>query len=170
MEKSGIKVIQSAFASRLDILEHLLRRAEEASGESTTFLNHRIAPDMFPFGTQIAFTCNQPRNFSRWCQGQAAENLDPEVASVRQARSYIIDTKELLLSITCDDSKLAEATRVDLGPSTYIDMPGISYVNDFLIPNFYFHLVTAYNILRMTGLDIGKRDYMLHLVPHIMER
>lgn len=169
MEKSYIKGIQSMFASRLDTLEHLLRRAEEEAGESSTFLDRRIAPDMLPFGTQIAFTCNQPRNFSRWCQGQPADNLDPEVTSVLQASGYIINTKELLGSIACDDSKLAEATRIDLGTDTYIEMSGAAYVNDFLIPNFYFHLVTTYNILRMTGLDIGKRDYMLHLVPYVRQ-
>ena len=169
MEKSDIKAIQSMFASRLDTLEHLLRRAEEASGESTSFLDQRIAPDMFPLGTQIAFTCNQPRNFSRWCRGQPADNLNPEVASVQQASSYIINTQELLVTIICDDSKLAETTRVDLGPDTYIELSGASYVHDFLIPNFYFHLVTTYNILRMIGLEVGKRDYMLHLVPYVRQ-
>lgn len=169
MEQSEIKVIQSIFASRLSTLEHLLRTGNEASGEHADVLERRIAPDMLPFGTQIAFTCNQPRNFSRWCQGQAADNLNPEVTSVQQASDYIIETKKLLASITCDDSKLAESARVDLGTDTYLEMSGESYVNDFLIPNFYFHLVTAYNILRMIGLDIGKHDYMLHLVPHVKQ-
>lgn len=46
-----------------------------------------------------------------------------------------------------------------------VELTGSVYVNQFLIPNFYFHLVTAYNILRMAGVTIGKKDYMMHLMP-----
>ncbi|MEM8614014.1 MAG: DUF1993 family protein, partial [Cyanobacteria bacterium P01_H01_bin.105] len=45
----------------------------------------------------------------------------------------------------------------------------IAYIDDFLIPNFYFHMVTAYDILRMAGVPIGKRDYMMHLVPSLKQ-
>ena len=60
-----------------------------------------------------------------------------------------------------------EFTRIDLSEGLYIKMFGRDYVNDFLIPNFYFHMVTAYDILRMNGVPIGKRDYMMHLVPFL---
>ncbi|XQQ07957.1 MAG: DUF1993 family protein [Leptolyngbya sp. IPPAS B-1204] len=81
--------------------------------------------------------------------------------SVRQS------ARELLLGINVEDAKLAEVTRIDLGQSLYIELSGNAYVNEFLIPNFYFHMVTAYDILRMAGVPIGKRDYMMHLVPLI---
>lgn len=72
-----------------------------------------------------------------------------------------------LLGVNAEDAKLAEVTRIDLGQSLYVELPGNAYVNEFLIPNFYFHMVTAYDILRMAGVPIGKRDYMMHLVPLI---
>ena len=53
---------------------------------------------------------------------------------------------------------------------TQHDACGAGYINDFLIPNFYFHLVTAYDILRMSGLDLGKPDYMTHLLPFVKQR
>ncbi|GAP96879.1 hypothetical protein NIES2104_34260 [Leptolyngbya sp. NIES-2104] len=71
------------------------------------------------------------------------------------------------MGIDVEDAKLAEVTRIYEGQSLYIEFSGNAYVNEFLIPNFYFHLVTAYDILRMAGLPIGKRDYMMHLVPLI---
>ncbi|MEL7010797.1 MAG: DUF1993 family protein, partial [Cyanobacteria bacterium J06588_4] len=46
-------------------------------------------------------------------------------------------------------------------------LTGSVYVNEFLIPNFYFHLVTAYDILRMAGVAIGKKDYMMHQMPWV---
>lgn len=122
---------------------------------------------MLPFGTQVAFTCNQPRNFALWCDDKPADNLNPEVGSLSQAYEHIANTRQLLSQIQADDTKLVEPTRVDLGQSLYLELTGEAYVNDFLMPNFYFHLVTAYDILRMAGVPIGKRDYMLHLVPMI---
>jgi uncharacterized protein len=167
MNDSQIKTWQSMFASRLDTLAHLLKKAEEVFGENGSLLERRIAPDMAPFGTQIAFTCNQPRNFALWMQSQPADNLDHAVTSIRQADAHIRSTKELVLSVSAEDSKLDEAMRLDLGPNIYAELSGREYVNDFLIPNFYFHLVTAYDILRMAGLPLGKPDYMLHLVPFV---
>ena len=124
---------------------------------------------MFPFGTQIVFTCNQPRNFALWCDGKPDDNLAPEVTSLAQAYEHIVNTNKLLSSINVEDTKLAEIKRIYSGENFYIDLLGSAYVHEFLIPNFYFHLVTSYDILRMAGVPIGKRDYMMHLVPLIRE-
>lgn len=93
-------------------------------------------------------------------------NLDPDVVSLQQASAHISNTKKLLADLSVEDKKLDEVTHIDLGQGLYVELSGSAYVNDFLIPNFYFHLVTAYNILRMAGVPIGKRDYMMHLVPY----
>jgi uncharacterized protein len=169
MQSRNIDSIQTLFQSRLTTFEHLLKSAQTHFSGSESFLQKRIAADMLPFGTQVAFTCNQPRNFSLWCDGQPMNNLDPEVTSLTQAYEHISNTKELLSGINAEDAKLAEVTRIDLGQNLYAELSGSNYVDDFLIPNFYFHLVTAYNILRMAGVPIGKRDYMVHLVPFVRQ-
>jgi hypothetical protein len=166
MQSQNIGLIQSLFQSRLATLEHLLKLAQAHFCDDESFLQKRIVADMLPFGTQIAFTCNQPRNFALWCDHKPANNLDPDITSLTQAYEHIANTRELLSSIQVDDTKLAEMTRI-YDQSLYIDLSGSAYVNEFLIPNFYFHLVTAYDILRMAGVPIGKRDYMMHLVPLI---
>ena len=171
MEKQKITVWQNIFSSRLDTLSHLLDVAESHFANNVEDLfGRRIAPDMLPFGTQIAFTCNQPRNFALWCMGQLDNNLNPDVISLTEARDHIFSTKELLASINITDAKLKEVKRLELGQGLYAELPGLSYVDDFLMPNFYFHLTTAYDILRMAGAPIGKRDFMLHLVPFLKNR
>ena len=132
-----------------------------------SIVQRRIAPDMFPFGTQIVFTCNQPRNFALWCLGQSANNLPPDVASLDEARTHISSTQELLGNINVTDATLSEIKRIELGQGLYLELSGLSYVDDFLMPNFYFHLTIAYNILRMEGVPIGKRDFMVHLMPFV---
>jgi uncharacterized protein len=170
MESQKIKALQNIFSSRLDTLSHLLMVAESHFGDNVeSILQRRIAPDMFPFGTQIAFTCNQPRNFALWCLGESANNLNPDVASLGESRGHISSTKELLASINVNvaDATLSEIKRIELGQGLYAELSGLSYVDDFLMPNFYFHITTAYNILRMAGAPIGKRDFMMHLVPFV---
>ena len=168
MENQKIKVLQNIFISRLDTLSHLLTVSESYFGEDVdSILQRRIAPDMFPFGTQIVFTCNQPRNFALWCLGQSANNLPPDVASLDEARGHISSTKELLASINVTDATLSDVKRIELGQGLYIELSGLSYVDDFLMPNFYFHMTTAYDILRMAEVPIGKRDFMMHLVPFV---
>ena len=166
MENQKIIALHNIFSSRLDTLNHLLEVAENHFVDDLEVLwQRRIASDMFPFGTQIAFACNQPRNFALWCLGKSANNLNPEVKSFAEARDHISSTQELLTSINVADSKLLELNRIDLGQGLYLELSGLSYVDDFLVPNFYFHITTAYNILRMAGAPIGKRDFMMHLVP-----
>jgi uncharacterized protein len=168
MESQKIKALQNIFSSRLDTLNHLLTVAENHFGDNVNSgLQRRIAPDMFPFSTQIVFTCNQPRNFALWCLGQSADNLPPDVASLSEARGHIASTKELLASINVDDSTLLEIKRIELGQGLYAELSGFSYVDDFLMPNFYFHMTTAYDILRMVEAPIGKRDFMMHLLPFV---
>jgi len=169
MPGQNIDSIQTFFQSRLETLEHLLKTGQSYFSDDESWLQKRIAPDMFPLSTQIVFTCNQPYNFSLWCDGKPVNNLDPEVESLAQAYEHITNTKKLLSDIEAEDEKLAEDIRLDLGEGLYLELTGSVYVNEFLIPNFYFHLVTAYDILRMTGVPIGKQDYMMHLIPFVRQ-
>ena len=73
------------------------------------------------------------------------------------------------MAVDLEDSKLKELTRIELGGDQYTELPGMDYVNEFLMPNFYFHLVTAYNIMRMKGVPLGKVNYMMHLVPLVKQ-
>lgn len=167
MQSQNIDSIKTIFQSRLTTLEHLLKSAQVHFSGSESFLQRRIVADMLPLGTQIAFTCNQPRNFALWCDGKPINNLDPEVISLSLAYAHIANTKELIANINVEGIKIDEVARIDIGEGAYIELPGSNYVDEFLMPNFYFHLVTAYDILRMAGVSIGKRDYMMHLMPFI---
>lgn len=168
MSRSEITHIQNIFASRLENLKHFLTVAEQHFGDNPDqIFALRLAPDMYPFGTQIAFTCNQPHHFALWCAGQDITSLDKDVTSLAQARALIERTQEQLAQIEADDVKLAEIKHVQLGSEYYMDLPGREYVDQHLMPNFYFHLTTAYALLRQAGVPLGKADYMRHLGPHV---
>ena len=168
MSQEQIEFIKNVFSTRLEILSHILERSiTHFQADSESIIGDRIVEDMLPFGTQVIFTCNQPHNFSLWCEGKGMQNLPSEVSSLEQLKKTIEETQLKINSVNCGDGQLPEISRIDLNENQYMELTGDEYVNDFLIPNFYFHLVTAYNIMRMKGVPLGKGDYMLHLVPKV---
>ena len=169
MSDTAMTEIRRIFTTRLDALAHILDCGEKHFGDFTPILGERLAPDMFPFGTQIAVACNQPRGFAQWCAGQPVDNLPREVETLDKARAHIQGTKRLVAGITAGDAKLDETKRIGLGPGRYCELPGRLYVNDYLMPNFYFHITTAYAILRKLGVPVGKGDFMTYLAPHVRE-
>ncbi len=157
------------FSSRLTTLSHIIEISEQHFHEKAeSILDFRIIDDMLPFGTQIAYVCNQPYNFSLWCKNQEPCNLSPEIKSLTDAKNLIERTKSHLQGLELGDSKLSELKRINLSRGQYLELEGIDYVQDFLIPNFYFHLVSAYNIMRMKGVPLGKVNYMAH-VAHLVK-
>lgn len=163
-----IRQIQSLFLARLNTLSEILTISiEHATSEAEAIMSYRLVDDMAPFGTQISFMCDQPYNFARWCDGLPMENHDPGIASLADARKVIADTRHSVENISADDTKLLEIKRIQVGEGQYLELPGMEYVDEFLLPNCYFHLVTAYNIMRMRGVPLGKANFMSHLVPKI---
>ncbi|MFN3927852.1 MAG: DUF1993 domain-containing protein [Pseudanabaenaceae cyanobacterium] len=163
---SVVATTKHIFLSRLDTLNHLIEiGANHFADDPAGLLARRLAPDMFPFGAQIVLTCNQPRNFALWCKGENHPNPSLELPSLTAAKETIAQTKELVHSIPEDDGLLAQSKRMDFGQGLYLELTGRDYINEFLIPNFYFHLMAVYAILRMAGAPVGKRDYMIHLMP-----
>lgn len=173
MKNSKVNSIRSLFLSRLDTLAFLIEIGTTHFGdEPESILKKQLISDMLPFGTQVVFTCNQPHNFIRWCEGKVPENRDPYVKTLSQAKEIITDVKTQLnnISVNIEDAKLEENITVEIGGNLYLELTGVEYLEDFLIPNFYFHLVTAYDILRMSGVPIGKHEYMRHLGPKVKQR
>ena len=167
MATHEITEIQRVFLSRLDTLDHILDVGEKHLPDFAAALQERLAPDMFPLGTQVAFACNQPRGFAQWCAGHPVENLKPEVDSPAIARAHIRETKALVSAIDASDAKLDEVKRIGLGPGRHCELPARQYVSDYLLPNLYFHATTTYALLRKLGVPVGESDYMRFLAPHV---
>ena len=166
MQNRNIDEIKRLFDTRLDVLEHIVSIGEKHFGNADAFLDKRLAEDMLPFTAQIAFACNAPRGFSQWCAGEAIENLKPDsLTTIADVRAAIAQTRALVAGISADDAKLDETKRVGLGPGRYCELPGHRYVADYVVPNLYFHVTTAYAILRMLGAPVGKADYLGFLGP-----
>lgn len=161
------------FTTRLQTLDRLLRLAEEQSRtkgrDPEELCAARLAEDMFPLPHQIVFACNQPNAFAAWCAGAAPPKTDPKTLGFAGMRHHIGETIRYLVDATgkVQPDVLDRDKHIELLHGLAINLPGELYVEDWLLPNFYFHLVTAYDILRHEGIAIGKADYMAHLAPRV---
>lgn len=165
-----IEDFKRVFASRLDALGHLLSVAGKHVPDMDAAMAERLAPDMFPLGTQVAFACNQPRAFAHWSRGESTVNLDPDVTTLLRARELIAETRALVAAVDATDALLDQNKRTDPAPGIHIETSGRQFVTDFLLPNFHFHITIAYAILRMRGVPLGKADYMHFLLPLVRTR
>lgn len=150
------------FKTRLQSLSNWMGKAE-TRGEGDALVSARLAPDMHPFPWQIVFTCNQPHEFLAWCTGGSYTQPDPAPLDWQALKVHVALTMEALDAALAAGITAPADKHIDLMGSAHLDLSGQRYVDEWLLPNFYFHLVTSYALMRMNGVDVGKIDYMAHL-------
>jgi hypothetical protein len=173
MNNSAVTRTTEIFTSRLQVLARLLEVGEaqlrDKGRDPATLLAARLADDMVPLPHQIVYCCNQPNQFAAWCIDAAPPQADPAKLDFAGLKQHVRDTVQYLADSTveADDRVLEREKRIDLLGGRYVTLPGSLFVDDWLMPNFYFHFVTAYDILRHQDVQIGKADYMAHLAGRV---
>lgn len=150
--------------------------AQQGVGVADDLLAARLAPDMFPLATQIRFSCVQALEGWSRLQGRdfppvvqelldEGRNASESPGTIAAAKSRIAETIDLLERGTAAAQCLApEAAVAHALPNGMIfDLTARQYVRDWALPQFYFHVVTTYAILRAEGIDLGKVDYVSHM-------
>jgi len=157
----------AVYRSRLDTLIGLLAKAE-AHPKGDALLEARLAEDMHPLGTQIRFLANSPGEALPRLTDRTFTSRDDSETTLAAAKATVAETAALLDSIEPDELVAPEDSIVlDLPNGMQFTLTAEQYVRDWSLPNFYFHLTTAYAILRVEGLDIGKIDFMPHMMQHM---
>ncbi len=152
------------FAKMLRNLDNCLEKAtahaKTKSFEVDVLAQARLAPDQYPLARQIQVACDAAKFAAAYLSGKEApkhpdtEKTVPELRQrLQTCISYLETIKEGDLA-GCDERKIAPAWLKGKW------LRGDQYLVQGAIPNFYFHVTTAYSILRHNGVDVGKMDYM----------
>lgn len=163
------------FRTRLQTLDALLGKAAEQwrqqGHDPEALLSARLHDDMLPLSFQVAYSCEQPRQFALFCADRTEPTIDPTGFRLVDAHGAIAQTLDALSASTVSDAGvLARDKHIALQHGHSLQLSCIDYVDEWLMPNFYFHLVTAYGILRHLGVAIGKADYMAHVRPYLQRQ
>lgn len=154
------------FKQMLGSLDALLSKAEahatERKIEPEALLQARLFPDMFPLARQVQVACDFSRGVSARLAGlEVPKNEDTE-NSFSELRGLIANTLAFLEAITPSQIDGQESREIVTRPGTPKErrFDAQSYLLSYGLPQFFFHVTTAYAILRHNGIEIGKRDYM----------
>ena len=127
----------------------------------SVFVNDRLAPDMLPFKKQIQIATDHAKGAVTRLAGKPVPSWADDEVTFEELKARVRKTLELLASVTpgeIDGSEEREITLKSGGKD--IVVLGQPYLLNRAMPNFYFHVTTAYAILRHNGVPIGKRDYI----------
>jgi uncharacterized protein len=158
------------FEIRLNALSALLDKAEayaEAKRiDPAVLLNARLFPDMFAFTRQVQSACDQAKNCGARLAGIEPPRYEDDEKTIAELRTRIAKTVAFIKALDANkiDAAADREITLPLGPNKQGQMRGTDYLNHFALPNFYFHLTTAYDILRHCGVELGKRDF-LGIIP-----
>jgi hypothetical protein len=132
----------------------------------------RLAPDMYPLSAQVRLACDHAAGAAARLTGRDLPAAAEDEATIEGMIALIARTIRYLEASDpagfdgADDREIV----LPLGGGLTLEMSGDQFLRDWALPHFYFHVVTAYDILRNAGVDIGKRDYMSHIVYAIHQR
>ena len=148
--------------------------------EVQALLSARLAPDMFPLSTQIRFACVQAQEGVYRLQGEPfptslqdllneGRNGAGQPGTIADAQKRIEQTIALLKGLTADALDVhSDAEIAHVLPNGMIfDLTAEQFARDWNLPQFYFHLMTAYAILRSEKVELGKADYVQHMFPYL---
>ncbi|QZA81397.1 DUF1993 domain-containing protein [Deefgea piscis] len=148
----------------LNQLAHLLDKAAEFAAHKKisdeTMLGLRLAPDMFNLTKQVQIVCDNAKYCVARLSGVTAPVHEDDEKTFADLQRRIVATQEFIESVSEHDFKDAAGKTITLSFLPDHPMSADVYLLSFVQPNFYFHLTTAYAILRSNGVDIGKQDYM----------
>jgi len=161
-------ILLATYDNMLASLDAWLAKAQEHGGDP--LLAHKLADDMFSLSRQIRFVCNLPGEAMAGAAGVAYSSSDVDDDTLAAARERIGATRALVTGwretpFGADDAPVA----LSLANGMTFDLETASYVRDWALPQFYFHLMSAYAILRAAGVPLGKADYVGYMFRYLRQ-
>jgi len=154
------------FKQMLTALKAILAKADAhitaKSIEPAAFLQARLYPDMFPLLKQVQIAADFARGISARLAGIDIPSFDGSEQGLSDLDLLLTKTLAFLDELDSAPFQGSEFKEIVLRPGTPKEkkLSGQAYLSNYGLPQFFFHVTTAYDILRHNGLDIGKRDYM----------
>jgi hypothetical protein len=123
-------------------------------------MTSRLAPDMKDFIYQVQSACDYIKSSAAWLSGQTPPKHEDNERTIEEVRARIRKTIAFVESVTEAQYAGASERNIKLSWAPGKILGGEDYLLQMMIPNVYFHITTAYCILRHNGVDIGKMDFL----------
>lgn len=162
---SMYKVSVPVYIRRLNGLSICLKKAQDLYAakkyDEASLMSQRLFPDMFTFAKQVQAATDHARNSAARLAGMEPPTVEANETSLAELIARVDNTVAFLATIKpeqidgSEDKTIAFKMR-----GNDVSFKGLDFLLNSNMPNFYFHMTTAYNILRANGVEVGKRDFM----------
>jgi len=161
MHSASVPIFVRMLANVNTWLDKAEAHATAKKFDTSVYLTTRLSPDMLPFTKQIQIACDTVKFCVARLAGVDSPKFDDNETTLTELRERINATIAYVKSVPAEQIDGSEEKDITLprrdGP---IIMKGEAYLKHFVLPNFFFHLTTAYALLRHNGVEVGKMDYL----------
>jgi hypothetical protein len=163
MSSASVPVFRHMLSNLSHFLDKAAAHAEAKKFDAANLLNYRLAPDMLPFTKQVQIATDSAKLCVARIAGVEWPKYEDNETSIAELKARIDKTVDFIASIPAgqlDGTEDKEIT-IPTGRDTSRVMKAEDYLRFHALPNFFFHVTTAYAILRHNGVELGKRDYLV---------
>jgi hypothetical protein len=153
------------FVPMLKNLGKILEKAEGYAAakkvEAGVIEGLRLAPDMLSFARQVQLASDFAKNSTARLAGIEAPKFEDNEKTLEELKARVAKTLDWLGTVQAAQLEGAESRHIVIPLRTRtLEMDGLSFMQKWALPNFYFHVTTAYALLRHVGVEIGKQDFL----------
>jgi hypothetical protein len=162
MHAASVPVFRQMLGSLAGVLRKAQTHAQARNIEPAAFLQSRLYPDMFPLVRQVQIACDFAKGVSARLAGVDVPSFEDTEQTFDELQARIARTLEFIDSLDASVFDGGEAREIVLRAGTPKErrFGGQAYLLHYGLPQFFFHVTTAYALLRHGGVEIGKKDYM----------
>jgi hypothetical protein len=161
MYQASVPVFQKMLGNLDHVIDKALADAASRKIAEPVLLQARLAPDMLPFTKQVQIMADFAKGTSARLAGVEIPKYEDNEATFADLKARIQKTLDFIATIKPAqvDGSEEKTIQIKAGPRD-MTFRGIDYLLTYAMPNFYFHYVTAYDILRHNGVPVGKGDFI----------
>ncbi len=143
------------------ILDKAAAYAAAKKIDGTVLTQSRLFPDMHPLSRQVQIACDTAKGAAGRLAGIEVPKHEDTETTLPELKARIAKTVDYLQTITAAKFPGDDGRAIELKfPNGTWKFTALSYLNDFVLPNFYFHSSMVYALLRKSGVEIGKGDFL----------
>ena len=161
MHQASAPVFIQGLTGLVTVLDKAAAHVEARKLDPAALLQARLYPDMFPFARQVQLACDFAARGTARLAGAEPKGFPDTETSFAELKDRIAAARGYMGSFQAADFANAEARDVHFkAGGRDMVLKGDEFLSFFSLPQFFFHVTTAYDILRANGVELGKRDYM----------
>ena len=163
MSSACLPICRTALSNLSHILDKGQAFAEAKKCDPAALIQYRLAPDMLPFARQIQIACDGPKNGIARITGLTAPKFEDNETTFAELKARIAKTLAFIETVPADalDGTEDKDITFPVGRDATRTMKAEAYLKHWMLPNLFFHVTTAYAILRHNGVELGKADYLV---------